>query len=202
MRPATARRTPPPRPPARGSRGRCRPVGALEQVAAGACPHRREDRLVVVVHGQDEDRGPGLRSTIRRVAPTPSSPGMARSVSTTSGRVRRPRRAARRRRRPRRPRPPPGRPGALPAGRSGTSGGRRRRPPGRRSRCLPGQGKPGHHGGPPSGAGDVERPPHLLGAVPHRRHPDPALRSPSKPRPSSATSRQRVWPSATRRTST
>ena len=61
--------------------------GALGEVADRARFERCSGALGVVVHREHHDRTSGNSSTIRRVALTPSSTGMDRSISTMSGMV-------------------------------------------------------------------------------------------------------------------
>ena len=71
------------RPP--GSRAGSRPAGALEQVAARAGAHRREHRLVVLEHGQHEHADVRVPRTMRASPRCRSTPGICRSITTTSG---------------------------------------------------------------------------------------------------------------------
>ena len=65
-------------------------VGALEQVAARAGPHRGEHRLVVLEHGQHQHGRCRVRAVDLRGSPRRrSAPGMCRSITTTSGAARR-----------------------------------------------------------------------------------------------------------------
>ena len=61
-------------------------VGALEQVAARAGPHRGEDRVVVLEHRQHQHADVrARRPTMRRVASMPLSSGICRSISDHVG---------------------------------------------------------------------------------------------------------------------